>query len=317
LQYSQILQRIEIMIQTFDPNGSFALDARALDSLRLQAKQNPEQALKGAAQQFEAVFLNTLLKSMRDATPQDGVTDSEQTRAYTSMLDQQLAQSLSGKGVGLADLMLKQLQRNRMAVDAVRQQAPAAIPAAATPASTTPPASTGMPVSAPSRKEGNLKPEAVRTGQEFLQRMKAHAEEASKATGIPARFLLGQAALESGWGKREIRAADGSQSFNVFGIKAGRSWTGPTVQVMTTEYVDGVPRKVMQKFRAYASYAEAFKDYAGLMQGNQRYAAVLKQTDSAGFAYGLQRAGYATDPQYGQKLTQILNGARMRQTISA
>jgi flagellar protein FlgJ len=190
-----------------------------------------------------------------------------------------------------------------MASGSVQPMAPAPEPAAAT------------PFPAPKTKAGDLKPEALRTGQEFLDRMKAHAQAASQATGIPARFLLGQAALESGWGKREIRAADGSQSFNVFGIKAGRNWTGPTVQTMTTEYVGGVPRRVMQKFRAYASYAEAFKDYAGLMQGNRRYAAVLKQTDSAGFAYGLQRAGYATDPQYGQKLTQILNGARMRRTI--
>jgi len=293
------------MIQTLDPNGSLALDARGLDALRLQAKQNPEAALKGAAQQFEAVFLNTLLKSMRDATPQDGITDSDQTRTYVSMLDQQLAQTLSGKGTGLADVMLKQLQRNRMAAGTLQPAAQAADSAAATPAE------------APKAKPGKLKPEALRNGQEFLDRMKAHAQEASQATGIPARFLLGQAALESGWGKREIRAADGSQSFNVFGIKAGRNWTGPTVQVMTTEYVDGAPRKVMQKFRAYASYADAFKDYASLMQGSRRYAAVLKQTDSAGFAYGLQRAGYATDPQYGQKLTQILNGARMRQTIMA
>ena len=293
------------MIQKTDATGSFALDARGLDSLRFQAKKDPELALKGASQQFEAVFLNTLLKSMRDATPQDGITDSEQTRAYTSMLDQQLAQTLSGKGIGLSDVMMKQLQRNRMASGTIKPAALSTDPAAATPSQ------------APKGKAGSLRPEALRNGQEFLDRMKTHAQEASQATGIPARFLLGQAALESGWGKREIRAADGSQSFNVFGVKAGRNWSGPTVNVMTTEYVDGVPRKVTQKFRAYESYAEAFKDYASLMRGSQRYAAVLKQTDSAGFAYGLQRAGYATDPQYGQKLTQILNGASMRQTISA
>ena len=292
------------MIQKTDATGSFALDARGLDSLRMQAKQNPDEALKGAAQQFEAVFLNTLLKSMRDATPQDGITDSEQTRAYTSMLDQQLAQTMASKGIGFADLMLQQMQRGRTASGSIKPAAQTTEGAVA-------------PLSAPQKKAGGIKPEALKSGQAFLDRMKSHAQEASQATGIPARFLLGQAALESGWGKREIRAADGSQSFNVFGIKAGRNWTGPTVQTMTTEYVDGVPRKVMQKFRAYSSYAEAFKDYAGLMQGSKRYAAVLKQTDSAGFAYGLQRAGYATDPQYGQKLTQILNSSRMRQTIMA
>lgn len=280
------------MIQTTDINGRFALDARGLDALKLQAKQNPDQALKGVSQQFEAVFLHALLKSMRDATPQDGLMDSDQTRAYTSMLDQQLAQSLSAKGVGLADVMLRRLARNR---------AEAA----------------GAAATAPSSKSSDLKVSAPHPGQDFLMRMKDHAVEASNATGIPAKFLLGQAALESGWGKHEIRAADGSRSFNLFGIKAGRDWSGPTVRVMTTEYVDGVPRKLTQKFRSYGSYAEAFQDYANLMQGNRRYAAVMKQTDSVGFAQGLQRAGYATDPQYADKLARILNGRHMRQTITA
>ena len=291
------------MIQTNDVSGSLALDARALDALRLQAKQNPELAAKGAARQFEAVFLQTLLKSMRDATPQDGLMDSEQTRMYTSMLDQQMAQSLSAKGIGLADLMLRQLTRNGAAVAGVE------------------PPGVNAPVSAPSAapgsKPGGVTAKGVQQGQDFLLRMKEHAVEASNTTGIPARFLLGHAALESGWGKHEIRAADGSRSFNLFGIMAGRDWKGATVDVMTTEYAHGVPQKVRQKFRAYGSYTEAFQDYAALMQGNRRYAAVLRQTDSAGFAKGLQRAGYATDPHYADKLTSILNGARMRQTIMA
>lgn len=295
------------MIQTNDVSGKLALDARGLDALRLQAKQNPELAAKGAAQQFEAVFLQTLLKSMRDATPQDGPMDSEQTRAYTSMLDQQMAQSLSARGIGLADVMLRQLTRNRAAAvgsDPAAQPADANAPAAGA-------------TRAPGPKSGEAKAGGARAAGDFLMRMKDHAIEASNATGIPARFLLGHAALESGWGKHEVRAADGSQSFNLFGIKAGPSWKGSTVNAMTTEYVDGAPHKVMQKFRAYASYAESFQDYAALMQGNRRYAAVLKQSDSAGFAQGLQRAGYATDPRYADKLTSILNGARMRQTIMA
>ena len=295
------------MIQTKELSGRLALDARGLDALRLQAKQNPELAAKGAAQQFEAVFLQTLLKSMRDATPQDGLMDSDQTRMYTSMLDQQMAQSLSTKGIGLADLMLRQLTRNRAALTGA--EGPAQAPDANTPASAA--------SAAPGSQPGPAKIKGIQQGQDFLLRMKQHAIEASNATGIPARFLLGHAALESGWGKHEIRAADGSPSFNLFGIKAGRDWKGATVSVMTTEYVDGAPHKMVQKFRAYASYAESFKDYAALMQGNRRYAAVLRQTDSAGFARGLQRAGYATDPRYADKLTSILNGARMRQTIMA
>jgi flagellar protein FlgJ len=296
------------MIQTNDVSGKLVLDAHGLDALRLQAKQNPDLAAKGAAQQFEAVFLQTLLKSMRDATPQDGPMDSDQTRMYTSMLDQQMAQSLSAKGIGLADVMLRQLTRNR--AGAVGGQA------SAQPADANAPAA-GATAAPPQPMPGEAKSIGPHAASDFLMRMKQHALDASNATGIPARFLLGHAALESGWGKHEIRAADGSQSFNLFGIKAGRNWKGPTVDVMTTEYVDGTPHKLVQKFRAYASYGEAFQDYANLMQGNRRYAAVLKQTDSAGFAQGLQRAGYATDPRYADKLTSILNGARMRQTIMA
>ncbi len=280
-------------------NGRLALDARGLDALKLQAKQNPEQALKAVAQQFEAVFLQTLLKTMREATPQDGPMDSDQTRSYTSMLDQQMAQSLSARGIGLADVMLRQLARNRAsAIDSDANAQTGAAPAA-------------------SSSANDASVARASAGQDFLARMKDYAVAAGDATGIPARFLLGQAALESGWGKHEIRAADGSQSFNLFGIKAGRNWSGPTVQAVTTEYVDGVPRKTTQTFRAYGSYADSFKDYATLMQGNRRYAAVLRQSSSAGFAQALQRSGYATDPQYGEKLTRILEGWQMRRTITA
>ena len=277
------------MTQTSNVSGGLALDARSLDTLRLQAKQNPEQANKAVAQQFEAVFLQMVLKSMRDAAPQDGPTDSEQTRMYTSMLDQQIAQSLSAKGIGLADVMLRQLGRSQTAAPA-------------------------LPVTA---KPVDAKTSAPVASQNFLSRMKEHAIAASNATGIPAKFLLGHAALESGWGKGEIRTADGSTSHNLFGIKAGRNWKGATVDVTTTEYVDGAPRKMVQTFRAYASYAQAFQDYASLLQNSPRYAAVLKQSDGAGFAQGLQRAGYATDPQYAEKLTRILNGASLRQTLLA
>lgn len=279
-------------------NSKLALDARGLDTLRMQAKQNPDQALKAVSQQFEAVFLQMVLKSMRDATPQDGLTDSDSTRMYTSMLDQQVAQSLSARGIGLADVMLRQLRHSQSAGPADASTLPAApVPTAS--------------------KPGQAKSSQPVASQDFLSRMKEHALAASNATGIPARFLLGHAALESGWGKSEIRTADGSPSHNLFGIKATGSWKGATVDVATTEYVDGAPRKTVQKFRAYASYVEGFQDYARLLHTSPRYAAVLKQSDSAGFAQSLQRAGYATDPRYAQKLTQILNSARMRQTLVA
>jgi flagellar protein FlgJ len=312
------------MNQLHSTTSSLALDGRSLDTLRAQAKQNPDQALKAVSIQFEAVFLQALLKSMRDATPQDGMMDSDSTRMYTSMLDQQMAQSLSARGIGLADVMLRQLGRTQQPDAGGTTPDLTSAPQSALPAK-----DTAAAASSPVREQplpvatelppvpADAKASTSDSGSDFLSRMKAHALQAANATGIPAQFLLGQAALESGWGKREIRAADGSPSYNVFGIKAGANWKGPTVDVMTTEYTAGVPRKTVQKFRAYASYAEAFQNYANLMQGNPRYAAVLKQSDGAGFAQGLQRAGYATDPRYAEKLTQVLSGARLRQVLVA
>ena len=138
--------------------------------------------------------------------------------------------------------------------------------------------------------------------------MEPMAQAASAATGIPARFIIGQAALESGWGKREIKNADGSTSHNVFGIKATKDWTGKTVSTLTTEYVHGKPQRVVEKFRAYDSYQEAMTDYASLLKGNPRYAQVINSAhDVKGFANGMQRAGYATDPHYAKKLMSIMD----------
>jgi flagellar protein FlgJ len=140
-----------------------------------------------------------------------------------------------------------------------------------------------------------------------VQRHEAAARDAERASGIPAAFMIAQAAHESGWGRREIRHADGRPAYNLFGIKAGAQWKGPVAEVVTTEYVDGKPQRAMQKFRAYASYAESFADYAMLMKTQPRYQAVLDAGGNAqAFAQGLQRAGYATDPRYAAKLAGVI-----------
>jgi flagellar protein FlgJ len=158
----------------------------------------------------------------------------------------------------------------------------------------------------------NLKPLSDASTQ-FQNRMAQHAEEASRATGVPAYLMLGQAALESGWGKREIKAADGTPSNNLFGIKATGGWKGRVVEVPTTEYQNGAVQTKLQKFRVYDSYADAFRDYAKLLRSNPRYENVLANAkDAVGFAQGLQRAGYATDPNYAAKLTRII-----QQSLSA
>lgn len=285
-----------------DLSSKFALDVQGVNQLKLDARQSSPEALKAAARQFEAVFMNMLMKSMREATPQDGVFDSEQTRMYTSLLDQQLTQNLASRGIGLADVMVRQLTTALAAQPA----AGAGMPAGAAPAAGLAPSPPGMavPVSAPSVGRGSDAPAHVRS---FVQRLAPHAQAASAGSGIPARFMLGQAALETGWGRNEIRGADGQNSHNLFGIKAGPGWTGRSVDVVTTEYVDGRPRKQVERFRAYDSYADSFRDYARLLRSNARYAEVMARgQDAADFASGLQQAGYATDPAYASKLLGVI-----------
>jgi len=266
-----------------DLSSKFALDVQGVNQLKLDAKQSSPEALRAAAQQFEAVFMNMLMKSMREATPQDGMFDSDQTRMYTSMLDQQLTQRMASRGVGLADVMVRQLSATL--------QAPGG--AGATPDLPAPPAARSG--DAPAHVEA------------FVQRLLPHARAASAGSGIPAQFMLGQAALETGWGKAEIRGADGQNSHNLFGIKAGGGWRGRTVDIVTTEYVNGKPQKQVDIFRAYDSYADAFRDYANLLRTQPRYQNVIAQgQDAAGFARGLQQAGYATDPNYAQKLISVI-----------
>lgn len=313
-------------------------DVNGLAALKRQVKSGDPKALKAAAQQFEALFLQMVLKSMRDATPKESLFDSDQTRMYESLLDQQLVQVLGSKGggTGLAAMIEKQLLRQNSEPQAFDGPLPLLPP---TPSYRFPergmiPLSRGMihpslplpevqlePASAP--PDSALEP-AIRGGgaspsagvREFVNRLWPAAADASRATGIPAHFMVAQAALETGWGKSEPRRADGSPSFNVFGIKAGRAWQGPVVEASTTEYVAGVPQKQVERFRAYGSYAEAFRDYANLLSANPRYAGVIGAADAASFARGLQRAGYATDPMYAAKLERIIGGTTLRQVLT-
>ena len=281
-----------------DIASSLAANAQSLDTLRAQAKSSPDKALRAVAQQFEAVFMNMMLKSMRDATPQDGMFDNEQTKMFTGMLDQQLAQSMASRGVGLADIMVRQL--SRQGTVAGPQAGSSAAPSSGS-------AATGT--MAPARA-GNAVPSAYseQSQQDFVKRMTPYALQASSETGVPPHLMLGQAALESGWGRREIRMPDGSSSHNLFGVKATGNWSGKVAEVVTTEYHNGVASKQVQKFRAYGSYAEAFSDYAHLLSDNPRYSRVMQQGQGGtAAAQALQRAGYATDPNYADKLAKVMN----------
>ena len=265
------------------PISGLASDGRSVDALKSAAARDPKAAVREVAKQFEALFMQELMKSMRQATMQSGMLDNEGTKLGSEMLDTQLSTQMTGLPGGLADAIARQLERQmNFAPDA-------AGPAARPPLNTSAPA-TLLPAPA--------------SAQEFVLRHHDAAQAAERATGIPAAFMVAQAAHETGWGRREIRSVDGSNAFNLFGIKAGANWKGPVAEVTTTEYINGEPKRIVQRFRAYASHAESFADYAALMKSQPRYQAVLAAgNDPRAFAAGLQRAGYATDPRYADKLS--------------
>ncbi|RVT54343.1 flagellar assembly peptidoglycan hydrolase FlgJ [Rubrivivax albus] len=274
-------------------NG-LAADIRSLESIRTSAKDDPRAAVQAAAKQFEALFMQELLKSMRATTQGEGLMGGGASEELaTGMLDQQYATSLTGMPGGLAEALTRQLERS---MGLTPGPIPVTIDRRANP----------MP--APIGAAAERAPRIPEMGAAaFVQQHTRSAQAAEAATGIPAAFMVAQAAHESGWGRREILHADGSPSHNLFGIKAGAGWNGPVAEITTTEYIGGVARKVTAKFRAYASYAESFADYAKLMSNSPRYAAVTQADTPREFAQGLQRAGYATDPAYADKLTAVIN----------
>ena len=322
------------------PNRA-AFDIKSAQDLRTQFAKNPQEGLKAAAEQFEAMFLQQVMKSMRDTVPQDGLLNSDSSRFYTSLLDQQMAQNMasSGKGIGFARLIEQQLGKNLAASQASAEQT---VPANAAAAGNALPMSASdgrhlrtqaVPSSVPTSAAYAALQSATTSvtnqaagaamsdadlplsAREFVGRVWPHAVEASRSTGISQQFLVAHAALESGWGRNEIRQSDGSASHNLFGIKAGKSWNGSSVEAATTEYVGGEAQSTVERFRSYGSYEEAFRDYANLLRNNPRYGGVIGSQDGAEFAKGLQRAGYATDPAYADKLNRIINGPTLRMAL--
>ena len=278
-------------------------DARGLEALRTRAAKDPKVVAKEAAKQFETLFMQQLLKSMREATKNDEGMDNDASKMGAEMLDSQWATRLAGRPGGLADVIARQMEKQI-------QSATQPVASKTDSANTTPVdlAKPDAPVRPPQQAAAN-----------FVRQHQEAAQAAEAASGIPASFMIAQAAHETGWGRKEIRNPDGSSAHNLFGIKAGANWNGPTTDVTTTEYIGGVARKVVQKFRAYASYAESFADYAKLMANNPRYQKVVSAGSNAqAFAQGLQKAGYATDPAYADKLGRVINTTlRLQRSLQA
>ncbi|MQM29509.1 MAG: flagellar assembly peptidoglycan hydrolase FlgJ [Candidatus Accumulibacter phosphatis] len=315
-------------------NTRLAIDPAAAADLRARLAQDSQGGMKQVAQQFEGMLLQLLLKSMRDATISGGMLDSQQSSFFTALGDQQMALNLATQmPMGLAEL-IEQQQSGRAAkageaeathanvatratLDALQQSLSSLSSATAAGYLGGARHRAGLLAStAGSSRAAALAVESPSEPRDFVDRVWPHAQAAAAATGVPARFLVAHSALESGWGRREISRADGSPSFNVFGIKAGRNWSGATVEVDTTEFVNGVAHPERATFRAYASYAEAFRDYAELLSSKPRYAGVRGQQDAVQFARSLQEAGYATDPMYADKLARIIAGNTLRQALA-
>jgi len=305
-----------------DP-GLFA-DAQSLATLKSQAAAHNPKALRAAAQQFESLFIGMVLKSAQDANFKDPLFGSSQQRMYQDLYDQQLSTQLSKTHTfGLAEMLVQQLRRQWSASGspaAAGTAAPSASGAAdralAVPGLTAPAASTGAPT-APGAA-GGKSPSPVNAAQQnaFARSLWPDAQRAARQLGVSPVSLIAQAALETDWGRSLPRAASGTTSNNLFGIKAEHGWNGSSVASGTHEYRNGVDTATQAKFRAYGSCSQCFQDYTSLLSSNPRYAAALGTGNDVGaFATALQQAGYATDPHYARKLTEV--AATLTRTLSA
>ncbi|MDT8404484.1 flagellar assembly peptidoglycan hydrolase FlgJ [Sulfuriflexus sp.] len=281
-------------------------DLGSLNGLRARANGGDEQgALKAAAKQFEAIFLNMMLKQMREASFGDPLFDSSASDNYRKMFDQQLALNLSSTGsLGISQLIERQLGG----------QAPGQ-PGDGNPfksfAFTAPQVNRSVEpltaTAATAKQAGFASPE------EFVATIWPHAEKAARELGINAETLVSQAALETGWGKYTMSQADGRPSHNLFGIKADQRWDGERVSIQTTEYRDGVVQKERASFRAYDSLEAGFADYVHFLKNSPRYSGALQsQGDAGNYLHQLQQGGYATDPAYASKIQGIMQGETLQ-----
>lgn len=320
-----------------DMTGQFALDMQGFQRMQHTARTNPEEGVKGAAQQFEALFVQMMVKSMREAIPTSGLIDSQATRSYQSMMDQQWSQVIASRGMGLADALVEQLEQQGV-LSPGKSDTPSDMASliAGIPHGTPRVLKDPLPVdggsdtsrgasngdgfyseleairrtpesAAVTPPAGNTSPEPGNHVQQFMQALGEPARAASETTGVPAKLILAQAALETGWGRHEIPTENGRNSHNLFGIKAGSSWQGDTTDITTHEYINGRRVQKVDTFRVYDSFEHAFTDYAGLIGNNPRYAGVVNAPDAQRAALALQQGGYATDPRYAAKLVAVMD----------
>lgn len=286
----------------------------------LKQDSRSPQALRAVAQQVDALFLQMMLKSMRDASADQGDPNSNEMSMYQDMFDKQIALTLSQRqDLGLGSLLMRQSAPGA-AVPGASTATPTTTvaPAAAAPASAVPATSSAVSAASLAPAELTAQAAAVTTEDagEFVDQILPTIREAATALGLSPLAMLAQAVLETGWGKRMARTADGSLSLNMFGIKADGNWGGARATANTVEFAGGVAVQRRAAFRAYASISDSVSDFANLLQSSPRYRNTLASGNSAqAYVSSIRNSGYATDPDYANKLNEILNSSTFRTAL--
>jgi flagellar protein FlgJ len=286
---------------------AYYADFSGLEGLKKGVKADDPKATREAARQFESLFTNMLLKSMREAKLGDGMGDSQETDFYQDMFDQQLSVQMSqGKGIGLAEMLVQQLTRSgatKAAGTSATTGAGALTTSATGTAAATSKATTASAASPGAATGAGGGPATDADRISFIQRLEPYAQRAATQLGVSSDTLIAHAALETGWGRHIPADTSGGSSFNLFGIKSGTERSGDVVNARTLEYTQAGATSVSQPFRAYSSLQQGVNDYAALLQRSPSYRDALGTgNDVSAFAGALKRGGYATDPNYVQKL---------------
>lgn len=324
--------------------ASVFTDLNGLNAIKQQGRNNDEDALRSVARQFESMFVNMMLKSMRAANAvfaEGNMLKSHEGDMHQQMYDDQLSLSLTeGRGMGLADILFQQMQQQYLRSDGssnelqqnlrVAGQEPVVAlqqSQAMTGQFTAEPSNDkqtaliasmqrGKPSSMTNAGPSTIADTVFKTPVEFVQKLLPQMQQAAKEIGIDAKALIAQAALETGWGSRMIEGSGGQPSFNLFGIKATGGWQGDAVRVPTLEFENGMAQRKHAAFRAYESFADSAMDYAKLIKNSPRYQAAMETTENVSrYWQELQSAGYATDPQYANKLNTILHSDTLKNAM--
>ena len=300
------------------------LDQNSLNAVKAMGRHNDPAALKEISKKFEAMFVQQMLKSMREANEvfSDGDPfSSEEVKFHQEMLDQQMVLNLtSGQGMGLAKSMYQQMQRlygkGKDAVEGIESLIKTDKKIELVPAQRNIKPLTSANETPSLFSRAGIKNAIATTAEEFIAKVKPYAEKAAAELNINTDVLLAQAALETGWGKHLIHDAEGNNSFNIFNIKASGNWQGKSVAVNTLENKQGITQQERAEFRQYDNYVQSFTDYVNLIKNNPRYEKALQAgDDSHAYAKELQRAGYATDPAYAEKIKRLLNSDAIRSAV--